>query len=164
MNRTLETIDTIVVHCSDSLWGDAAEIDRWHRAPPRNWNGIGYHYVILNGYPSYDQLTAGDDGFDHAMDGLVEDGRRITEIGAHVKGHNETSLGICLIGKMHFTCCQLMALQKLVLRLRSELSIMRVLGHYELDDGKTCPNLNMDWVRGTFLGMPMKSYAEIPTV
>ncbi|VEI47016.1 Uncharacterised protein [Actinobacillus equuli] len=32
------------------------------------------------------------------IDGSVETGRQVGEIGAHVKGHNSNSVGICLIG------------------------------------------------------------------
>ena len=40
---------------------------------------LGYHYVI-------------------DTDGTVETGRMVGEIGAHVKGHNQYSVGICLVG------------------------------------------------------------------
>jgi N-acetyl-anhydromuramyl-L-alanine amidase AmpD len=56
---------------------DVRDIDRMHRA--RGFNGCGYHYVIKR-------------------DGMIERGRKETEIGAHVGGQNTGKLGICLIG------------------------------------------------------------------
>ena len=38
----------IVIHCSDSSYGTVDIIDHWHKM--RGWSGIGYHYVIGNGY------------------------------------------------------------------------------------------------------------------
>ena len=91
----LEKVEKIVVHCSDSDFGDAAEIDRWHKE--RKWSGIGYHKVILNGHrESVRPYVAADDG-------VVEDGRPLDTMGAHVLGHNSDSIGICLIGRNHFT-------------------------------------------------------------
>ncbi|UCH36846.1 MAG: N-acetylmuramoyl-L-alanine amidase [Armatimonadota bacterium] len=82
-------MDTIVIHQSDSSFGTAGLIDRWHKE--RGWSGIGYHRVILNGW-----LREGT--FRAECDGLIQAGRALDEIGAHVRGHNETSIGICLIG------------------------------------------------------------------
>ena len=76
----MRTINKIIVHCSATQEGrdlDAAEINRWHLK--RGWNGIGYHYVVL-------------------LDGTIEYGRSIYKQGAHVKGGNEGSIGICYIG------------------------------------------------------------------
>ena len=76
----MRTINKIIVHCSATQEGrdlDAAEINRWHLK--RGWNGIGYHYVVL-------------------LDGTIEYGRSVYKQGAHVKGENEHSIGICYIG------------------------------------------------------------------
>jgi hypothetical protein len=88
----------IVIHCSDSPNGvDVAPsvIDGWHqqrgfqrrpdalqRATPENAKlaHIGYHWVIrTNGQPVK--------------------GRDIDEVGAHVQGFNEHSIGICMVGR-----------------------------------------------------------------
>jgi len=45
----------------------------------RGWNDIGYHYII-------------------GPDGKVYEGRPEDAMGAHVKGKNDGSIGICLIG------------------------------------------------------------------
>ena len=76
----MRKIDSIIVHCSATKAGQdftAADIDRWHRE--RGFNGIGYHYVIR-------------------LDGRLEKGREIDLAGAHCKGWNERSVGICYIG------------------------------------------------------------------
>jgi len=73
-------IDKIVVHCSATPEGrdvSAATIDEWHKA--RGWSGIGYHFVV-------------------ALDGKIEYGRDLNKTGAHVKGYNKSSIGICYIG------------------------------------------------------------------
>lgn len=80
----------IVIHASDSNFGNAALIDSWHRE--RGWSSIGYHRVFLNG-----RLTASSK-YDERLDGLMETGRPIGTRGAHTVGHND-KVGICLIGK-----------------------------------------------------------------
>ncbi|HHD11115.1 MAG TPA: hypothetical protein ENK42_01615 [Deltaproteobacteria bacterium] len=83
----MRRIDKIIIHCSASDFGSAALIDRWHRE--RCWRMIGYYYVILNGYRKKGRYNKDDDG-------LIEPGRPIEEIGAHCRGQNRTSIGICL--------------------------------------------------------------------
>ena len=74
-------VNKIIIHCSatrecdDSI--NAEVIDRWHK--DRGWRGIGYHYVVL-------------------MDGTIETGRMVDQCGAHTKGHNCESIGVCYIG------------------------------------------------------------------
>lgn len=73
-------INKIIVHCSDSPAGrndKAADIDRWHKE--KGWKKIGYHYVV-------------------DLDGKIEKGREDWEIGAHCKGQNLHSIGVCYIG------------------------------------------------------------------
>lgn len=87
----------VIIHCSDSTWGNSTIIDQWHRQ--NGWSGIGYHAVILNG-----QITS--KCFNKYFDGIIESGRpfddnsRIEgwETGAHTKGKNDR-IGVCLIGK-----------------------------------------------------------------
>ena len=73
-------IDKIIVHCSATRPShdiDAKEIDRWHKQ--RGWSGIGYHFFIKRG-------------------GLIEIGRPLEKQGAHTKGQNKNSIGICYAG------------------------------------------------------------------
>lgn len=153
----MRQIDNIIVHCSDSLWGCAREIRQWHLA--RGFADIGYHFVILNGVPT----------FNHeknmhrvpSLDGSIECGRYLdddgfisdVEVGAHTLGYNDHSVGVCLIGVHDFTAKQMETLQRLL----SDLSIAyhvpaeNILGHCETAsgkaEGKTCPNLDMQKVR-----------------
>lgn len=144
-------IDQIVVHCSDSPYGDAKLIDDWHRR--RGFARIGYHFVILNGYPDEESYMQKRPMFH--LDGSVEEGRALEQTGAHVRGHNRSSVGICLIGKRQFTRCQFDALVRLVGKLRLDYPDARLVGHYELlkgsDPPKTCPNMDMDWIRGLMM-------------
>ena len=76
----MRDINRIILHCSATPEGanfTAADIRSWHLA--RGWSDIGYHYVI-------------------GIDGTVESGRCISKQGAHTKGHNKDSIGICYIG------------------------------------------------------------------
>lgn len=73
-------ISEIIIHCADTPEGrdDSIEdIRRWHKA--RNFKDVGYHYVIR-------------------LDGTLEKGRMIEDVGAHCTGHNAESIGICYIG------------------------------------------------------------------
>lgn len=140
----------IIVHCSDSTWGSAAEIRRWHLQ--NGWKDIGYHYVISNGLLMLDHRL-------ETMDGSIEAGRPLDgdpfiedfEIGAHALGYNDSSIGVCLIGKTSFTARQIGSLLRLLDNLRTTFSVENgaVLGHYEtpLSKGKTCPNIDMAHVR-----------------
>ncbi|WP_304086439.1 N-acetylmuramoyl-L-alanine amidase [Maridesulfovibrio ferrireducens] len=134
-------IDIIIVHCSDSTWGNAEVINQWHLQ--NGWSGIGYHGVILNGHPT----SHGD--YDPTLDGFIESGRSLEVVGAHCKGYNSRSVGLCLIGKDFFTDMQMEVLyQKLAELLKLYgLDPDAIYGHYEMDDHKTCPNLDMDEVR-----------------
>lgn len=76
----MRKIDKIIVHCSATKEGksfNSKDITRWHLE--RGFNDIGYHYVVL-------------------LNGKVEIGRPEIKIGAHCKGHNSHSIGVCYIG------------------------------------------------------------------
>jgi len=148
----MRSIEEIILHCSDSDYGDAALIDRWHRA--RGFERIGYHFVILNAYPDEGAFRLKRPCFDR--DGAVEIGREIEAVGAHVRGRNQRSVGICLIGRDIFSAAQFAALASLTAKLRDEFPSSRLLGHLEVvapgDPLKSCPNLDMDYIRGLLDG------------
>ena len=77
----MRNIDKLIIHCSATRECDdsvnASVIDRWHKA--RGWKGCGYHFIVL-------------------IDGTNETGMMIDKVGAHVKGMNKSSIGICYIG------------------------------------------------------------------
>lgn len=107
-----------ILHCSDSPQGrgdTAKTIHQWHL--DRGWDGIGYHFVILE-------------------DGTVEAGRPEYWQGSHARGYNET-LGICLIGEGSFTPAQFISLEKLLKD--KGLKADEVVGHSSVNQQKTCP-------------------------
>lgn len=78
--RSLEIIKRIIVHSSATraeLDVGRDEIHEWHKA--RGFVAIGYHFVIRR-------------------DGSIEKGRDIACVGAHAKGNNRDSIGICMVG------------------------------------------------------------------
>jgi len=77
----MRKIEKIIIHCSATVEGvnvSTSTIKRWH-VQGRGWSDIGYHYII-------------------PLDGEIEYGRELARSGAHCKGENENSIGICYIG------------------------------------------------------------------
>lgn len=144
----MREINKIIIHCSDSLFGDRDIIDTWHRN--RGFKEIGYHYVILNGRIKY------ADPYDQKIDGILQIGRDIKVTGAHCQGDNKDSIGICLIGTNRFTIRQNDKLIMLINDLRETYgNHIKVFGHYEMKSGikqgKTCPNIDMVKFRKEYL-------------
>ena len=77
----MRNITEIIIHCSATREGQDISVDtirKWH-VEGRGWSDIGYHlYVDINGE--------------------IHGGRDIAKIGAHCKGHNRNSIGICYAG------------------------------------------------------------------
>lgn len=136
----MRKIKKIVIHCTDSedsLDIGFREINQWHKE--RGWlsqSGIscGYHYIIRR-------------------NGKIEKGRPLEEAGAHVSGHNSTSIGIVWVGRKNISPGQMGRLLSLTRWLMQEFAVEpdQVFGHYELNPGKTCPNLDMNKVRAELL-------------
>ena len=146
----MKRIEQIILHCSDSLWGSAAEIRKWHLN--NGWKDIGYHFVIGNGYSRPKFYIPGYNGSLEIGRYLDEDDKiSDQEIGAHTLGFNATSVGICFIGKDKFTEQQFWQGKKLVEFLLTRYGMIpaNVYGHYEKQKGKTCPGFDMNWFRGT---------------
>ena len=138
----MREIDKIIVHCSDSDFGDMELIDRWHKE--RGWDGVGYHFVITNG------VICPRSKYRAECDGLVQVGRDIEKQGAHCRGENKTSIGICLIGKHHFTAKQLCVALPTLLHYYMRgygLNEKQVFGHRDFNDKKTCPNIDTNLIR-----------------
>ena len=79
----MRLIDKFIIHCSATPVGrdfSAKVIREWH-VNGNGWDDIGYHYVIR-------------------LDGTLEYGRMVDIQGAHCKGHNKKSIGICYVGGM----------------------------------------------------------------
>ena len=124
----MRNITEIIIHCSATPEGrevSVKEIDGWHRQ--RGFRGIGYHYVVT-------------------LDGTVHAGRPLQEAGAHCRGHNKNSIGVCYIGgcdtrmrpKDTRTSVQRTALRQLVSELRARYPTATVHGHREYA-AKACP-------------------------
>jgi N-acetylmuramoyl-L-alanine amidase len=127
----LKKIKKIVLHCSDSPDSvdiGVKDIRRWHLN--RGWSDVGYHYIVRR-------------------DGRIEKGRDLNTMGAHVRGHNDDSIGVCWVGRKVASDKQLQAIYKLMRGLMSKfnLNAYDIYGHTELDPNKTCPNLDMNFVR-----------------
>jgi len=130
--RRLETVDTIVIHCSATKPDhdvSLKDIRRWHKA--KGWADVGYHFVVL-------------------PDGTIEEGREITRQGAHVRGHNVGSIGICYIGGLNdegkpadtITPEQVQSIANIIDNccLSDVYSISRLLGHRDFPNvNKACP-------------------------
>ena len=121
-----ENVRYLVVHCTDTPDDqplDASDIHEMHLG--FGWNGVGYHRVICR-------------------DGRIERGRPDYWIGAHVKGFNEVSLGVCLIGRQDFTDSQFAALEAILRDWRYVYPDAEICGHRDFDyTNKTCPNFNV---------------------
>jgi N-acetylmuramoyl-L-alanine amidase len=125
----------IVIHCSQTRPSQkigAKEIDRWHRE--RGWLKIGYGTVIKR-------------------DGTIEQGRQDDDVQATVKGYNHTAFGLCLVGganednwkqpEDNFSAEQWESLKTELTRLVKKYPDARIVGHYDLDKHKTCPNFDV---------------------
>jgi len=152
----MKNFEYIVVHISDSFWGCAREVRKWHLA--KGWRDIGYHFIVLNGIilPNF-PLTP--------LNGSIEVGRYLdanftveeNEIGAHTLGYNDKSIGICVIGKENWTVSQEVSVIYLCRTLMKwfNIPVQNVLGHCETKSGKkqgkTCPNYPMDVIRAKII-------------
>lgn len=131
----MRKITHIVIHCTATPAGrevTVKEIDRWHRA--RGFAKIGYHFIVH-------------------LDGSVSTGRKLEEPGAHVSGHNATTIGIAYVGGVDAndvnkaidtrTQAQKDALFLLVSDLKRQFPNAEVLGHRDFPGvAKACPSFD----------------------
>ena len=76
----MRSVKKIVIHCSATPEGREVSVEtikKWHT--DKGWSDIGYHYVI-------------------DLNGNVNKGRPVERQGAHVRGFNKDSIGVCYIG------------------------------------------------------------------
>lgn len=132
----MRKIAKIILHCSASRTTGVriAHVRAWHTKPVeqggRGWKDVGYHYFI-------------------GATGLLEQGRPIEQVGAHVKGHNQDSIGICLHGLYvrDFNLDQFDTLKMLLRLLKHICPDATLHGHNEFTDAKTCPVFPVDEMR-----------------
>jgi N-acetylmuramoyl-L-alanine amidase len=119
-------IKVLVIHCSDTPDNanlNATDLHKMHIG--FGWDGIGYHKTINR-------------------KGIIECGRPEYWIGAHAKGINESSLGVCLIGRSMFTDQQFDSLAKVLRNWKEKYPKSVIKGHFEsIQTEKTCPNFNV---------------------
>jgi len=129
----MRDIDLIVVHCSATPEGkhfSTETIRGWH-VNERKWSDIGYHYVV-------------------ELDGKVKTGRPVQRAGAHVKGYNRSSIGVCYIGGMTKDMKspkdtrndeQLKSLEDLLIELKFKYPNAIIKGHRDYSS-KACPSFD----------------------
>ena len=119
-----DKIEYLIVHhsASDNKRHDNVEtIRRWHKE--RGFSDIGYHFVITR-------------------DGVVHAGRPIDKMGAHTKGFNDVSIGVCLTGKDHKTPKQYIALGALYRDLKQLHPKITMQPHSKFGTTE-CPGFNL---------------------
>lgn len=126
----MRKLTTIIIHHSASP-RDTTTIDdirAWHKA--RGFVDVGYHFVIES-------------------HGKLRLGRPISEVGAHCRGHNRHSVGVCLVGNNlvpedKWTGSQVMQLRLLLGRLKDQLGTLAIVGHRDVPGSATqCPGLDV---------------------
>lgn len=161
MNRI--ATDAIVIHCTATLAGapyDVSSIRQMHIA--RGFSDIGYHYLI-------------------GLKGEIWEGRKpLWKEGAHVRGFNDTTLGVSYVGGLDAvtaaptdtrTPLQNKSLEAVLRKLLKKYPKAVILGHRDLSpdldgDGvvekheymKQCPCFDAGpWAKS--LGLPGAKYA-----
>ena len=135
----MREIDTIILHCTATPAGreiTIEEVDRWHRE--RGFRCVGYHFLVL-------------------LDGSVQTGRQLSEVGAHCRNHNLRSVGIAYVGGLNDkgkpadtrTKEQRKVLRALVeyvqdIVYRQQGTMPRVVTHHMLDKSKACPCFTLE--------------------
>jgi N-acetylmuramoyl-L-alanine amidase len=158
----MRSVNEIIVHCAatqPNWWSDrsaeekAREVRQWHL--DRGWKDVGYHWLI-------------------DRDGTVVKGRDESVTGAHVKGRNSNTIGICLFGghgsgkddtfEEYFTPEQDAALRRLIAEIEQRHTITKVSGHNEYAN-KACPGFNVrSWLNNKPVPAPRTSVAQSTTV
>lgn len=136
---TPDQIKYIVIHCSATKPNQdigRLEIDIMHKQ--RGFDRVGYHVIIR-------------------QNGVIEMGRALSEVGAHVSGHNSHSWGVCLVGgldangKAHATFSQeqMRSLQMIVEGLKLQAPQAEVLGHRDLSPDKNGDGIitKTEWIK-----------------
>lgn len=121
-------IKYIVVHCADTdpLKSYPFEACRRDHIENNKWDDIGYHYYITT-------------------DGFINKGRDLNTSGAHVKGYNQCSIGVCYEGGKYGdsrTAQQKVSLSCLLHYLKMLCPFAEIVGHHDLNPAKSCPNFD----------------------
>ena len=133
--KPLTLIEKMIVHCSATYADmdiDAEWIRRVH-VDEKGWDDIGYHIVIKR-------------------NGEVDYGRPLDKQGAHARGYNHNSIGVCLVGGLdethnpfaNFTFLQYKALLSVI----DDFPGIEVIGHRDVS-AKECPCFSVQCLIGT---------------
>ena len=131
----MRPVNLLVWHCTATPEGkdySVADVRKWHLA--RGFSDIGYHYLVH-------------------IDGRVEAGRPLDQVGAHVQGHNTGSIGCSYVGGVDAdnvnkaedtrTPAQKKAMLALTRKLVKDFpGIVRIAGHNEFAN-KACPSFDV---------------------
>ena len=130
----MRKIDKLIVHCTatpEFKDFDVKDVRDWH-VKGNGWSDIGYHFLIK-------------------IDGTVQEGRNMAKTGAHVAGHNKSSIGIAYVGGMDKnmeewidtrTDQQKDSIFNLLMDLKFQFPDAVVYGHNDFTDKKVCPCFN----------------------
>ncbi len=148
-----EDIQYIVLHCSatrSNMGYSAEQLDHDHRQ--RGFRSAGYHYYVR-------------------QNGMTIPLRPLWQSGAHCKGYNHCSIGVCYEGglapdaspKDTRTVEQIVALRRLLRRLKRLYPKAEIVGHRDLS-----PDLNGDgiiqkyeWIKACPCFDARKEYGEL---
>ena len=128
----------IILHHAEASHASVEDINQWHLE--RGWAGIGYNYYVRK-------------------DGTIWRGRPEWSIGAHAKGHNDKSIGICCEGAYmseHMPAAQLAALKDLIRDIMSRYGKLKLLRHKDVNE-TDCPGVNFPWAEVQKYAEPEKS-------
>ena len=129
----MRQINKIIVHCSATREGENYTVDTirsWH-VDGRGWSDIGYHFYI-------------------DLYGEIHKGRDISRIGAHTKGLNRNSIGVCYCGGVEEDGktpkdtrydCQKEALLAVLRTLKAMYPEAKIHGHRDFAN-KACPSFD----------------------
>lgn len=125
-------VNKIIVHCTATPEGRDVTVDeirRWH-VEEKNWSDIGYHWIVT-------------------LNGTLERGRPEHIQGAHAKGFNKNSVGLCYVGgvdkdmkpKDTRTEGQKETLKCILEDLKDRYPNAEIIGHRDVSS-KACPSFD----------------------
>lgn len=166
----LTQVDEIILHCAATRPADdcqADDITQWHCNPKVLTRGVDAGKVMWLGqmYANWELLPADAQrlpqgngwlapGYHFFIDGAahVTPLRPLDKRGAHVRGRNYRSVGVCLAGGLgddyqtpesNYSDEQLNTAAALIHTLTLSFPNARVAGHHDFDNHKTCPNFDV---------------------
>ena len=127
----MRDVQYIIIHCSATPEGrnvTVEDVRRWHTID-NGWSDIGYHWYI-------------------EIDGTLQQGRKEYRNGAHARGYNSKSVGVCYAGgvegrlpKDTRTDAQKETLRCLLIDLKLRYPKAIIIGHRDISD-KSCPSFD----------------------